>query len=274
MMQVVAEVPEGVHAQVLRVEVCALVIEVIGQNAGGRIVRAHRQAVLQDKGFLDLRCELAEGFLHVGEVAVDVEVVGIHRRDDGDIRVQLEETPVEFVCLRHHHVVLAHQQVGAVVLGDAAEEGIAAFAAFGEDVGHEGGCGGLAVGAGYRQAGLPGGDLAQHAAALDNAVAVFLHELQFLKAFRDSGGVDHEGFLHVLGDAVDVVFVMHGNPFLLQLMGEVGGSAVVAAHAVALEFVVTGYGAHPYAAYSYEVYVLPGHVTPVCIFLLRWSLLR
>ena len=124
------------------------VFRMVGEDAGLGVVGGDRKAFLDDDGAADLRGERLEGLLHVGEVAVDVEVVGIHRGDDGDLREELQEGTVEFIGLGHDGGRVADEGVGVVIAGDAAEECRAALAAFGENVRREGAGGRLAVRAG------------------------------------------------------------------------------------------------------------------------------
>ena len=151
--------------------------------------------------------------------------------------------------LRDHGRRVADEQVGAVVLGDAAQEGGAAGAALGEDVGDEGGRGGLAVRARDGEAALPGRDLAEHLRALDHAVAVLPGIDELAQVGRNGGRIDHEGVLDLARDAVRLVFVVHDYAFGLQRVREVGRRAVVAGHIAALEFIIAGDGAHTDAAY-------------------------
>ena len=187
------------------------------------------------------------------QVAVDVQMVGVHCSDGGYGWMQLKETAVELVGLGHHYRILAHQQVGAVVLGDTAEEGTAAFAAFGKDMRHKRTGSGFAVGTGNRQTGLSLSDFAKHAAALDHPVTVAHNEPVFSQIAWDGGGIDHKCGLHVGGDARRVVVVVHCNSFGLEFCSEGRGGAVVTGHAESLERIVTGDGAHAYASDSEEV---------------------
>ena len=68
------------------------------------------------------------------KVSVDVQMVGIHCRDGGYGRVELQEGTVELIGLDDHRRRLADEHVRPVVAGDAAEEGRAAHAALREDV--------------------------------------------------------------------------------------------------------------------------------------------
>ena len=91
-----------------------------------------------DEHSAHLRGKNPVSLLHVGEVSVDVQMVGIHRGYGRYVRMQLVEGAVELIGLCHHHRIVAYQQVCAVVAGDASKEGRAAFSAMGEDVGHQG----------------------------------------------------------------------------------------------------------------------------------------
>ena len=189
--------------------------------------------------------------MDVGKVSVDVEMVGVHRRDHRDFRIELQEGPVELVRLGHDGGRVAHEHVRAVVLGYPAEECRAALAALGEDMGHQRGRGGLAVRAGYREAFLAARDFAEHAGTLDYPVSALPCCLQFLQVFGDGRRIDYEGLFGILRNQVRPVLEMDRDAFRYQFGRQGRGGAVVAGHRKALEFVVAGYGAHSYAAYPY-----------------------
>ena len=272
--KVVAEVPQGVRLQIGCVEIRRRVAGMVGIEFRRCVGGAYRKPVFYYQRTLYLGCELTERFLHMGEVAIDVEMVGIHCGYDCNIRMQLQETPVEFVGFCNHHVVLAHQDVGAVVLGYASQESSATLSGRSKYMGDKSGCGGFAVSAGYGQALLCVGNLSQHAAALDNPVTVFAHVLEFLQAFGNGRSIYYQSFIDPGGDAAGIVVIMHLNAFLLQFCREVGRSAVVSAHVVSAELVIACDGAHPYAAYAYKVYVRISHPILFYIFRPRLSLLR
>ena len=187
-------------------------------------------------------------------------MVGVHRSDDRRRRMQLQERAVELVGFGHHDRSVADQHVRAVVLRYASQEGRAAAAAFGEDMGYHGRSGGLPVRSGHREAAFAPGELAQHARTLDDLVA-FLARVCKLSEFVGHGGsVDHERVLPVLWNPAVVVIVVDLNAFGFQPAGELRGGAVVAGDAAALELAEAGYRAHAYASYAYEVYVPVFHL--------------
>ena len=256
MHQVKGEMAQGVEAEVFRVVVRARVIETVGVDAGRGVGGTDRQPVFQDQDFADLGGESAERLLDMRQVSVDVEMVGIHRRDGRDGGMELQEGTVIFVGFGDDHGRRTHQHVGAVVLRDAAEEGAAARTALGQDVGDQGRSGGLAVGAGDGQAFLSLRDLAEHARTLDDAVAPALDEAQFLQRLGDGGRIDHQRGLRVRGDEVRPVLVMDGDPFRLQFVRQVRSCTVITGHGIALPLVIAGDGAHADASDADEVNIL------------------
>ena len=190
----------------------------------------------------------------MGIVAVDVQVVRVDGRDDGDLREQLVEGAVELVGLGHHHVVVTHEEVRSVVAGDAAEEGGASFTALGEDMGDHRGGGRLAVRAGDGEAALALRDLAEGEGALDHAVPVLPHEIQLLELV-DGRRPDDEGLLRVGRNEVRTVVIMHADPFRHELRRQVRRRLVIAGHRVPLELEIPGQGAHPDTSDAYEIYV-------------------
>ena len=227
----------------------------IGIDFRLRMGLVHGGAFFHDKGAAYLAGKGAEGLHYMGVVSVDVQMVCLHRSDDGNLRIELEEGTVEFIGLHHHRIVLGHEQVGAVVAGNAAQEGAAALAAFREDVRRQGGSGGFSVGAGNGQAALSLGDFSQRTGAFEHQVALIHRFPQFSQVGGDGGGVYHQRFLFVGRNLVGAVFIMDRDALGLQPGREVGGGAVVTGHLITLELEVAGDGAHADAPDSYEVYV-------------------
>ena len=227
----------------------------VGTDLRFRVALVYRGAFFDDEGAAHLGGEGAEGLHHMGVVSVNVQMVRLHRGNDGYLRVELEEGTVKFIGLHHHRGVFGHEQVGAVVPGNASEEGAAALAAFREDVCRQGGGGGFAVGAGYGQAALSPGNLSQGAGALEHPVASVHDFPQLAQVGRDGGGINHQRFLHVGGNQLRTVFIVDRDALGLQAGRELGGGAVVTGHLITLELEVTGNGAHADASDSYEIYV-------------------
>ena len=90
------------------------------------------------------------------------------------------------------------------------------MAAFREYVGDQGGGRGLAVGAGYRQAGLAVGELSEHTGAFDYPVPLFTGAGKLPEAVRYGGRIYHERIADVGREARRVIFVMHLNTFCLK----------------------------------------------------------
>ena len=183
--------------------------------------------------------------------------------------MKLQETPVVFVSFCNDYFVLAHEQVGPIVLRYASQEGGTSFTAFCEYMCYECRSRGLPVCACNGEAFLPDGDLSQHTAPLDYAVAVLPDVLEFFQAVWNGWSIHYESIFHPGRDVVDVVFVVDRYAFLLQLAGKVRWRTVISAHTETLELVIAGDGAHTYAANADEVYVRVCHLIRVCKSLLR-----
>ena len=123
-VEVEDEAAECVRVGVGAVEIGGGVVVVISQDPGLRVLRRQVQPFLGDERAADLGGECLEGFDHMGLVAVDVQMVRVHGRDDGDFREELEEGAVEFVRFRDDGRRVTHQQVGPVVPGKPTEEGL------------------------------------------------------------------------------------------------------------------------------------------------------
>ena len=133
-LEVVVEIPALVGAGVQRAEIGPLVGIVIGEHACACIFRADGRALFGNHRARHLTGESLEGLHHVCIVSVDVQMVGIHRRNDGNLREQLQERAVKLIGLHHHGLVPGHQEVGAVVSRNAAEESAAALSCFCKDM--------------------------------------------------------------------------------------------------------------------------------------------
>ena len=255
-MQVVVEAAAGVRLGADRIKIGRCVRIMVGVHLGLGIGRAHRDAFLGNEDAADLRGKGLEGFHHMRIVAVNVQVVGVYGGNHGNLREQLEEGAVEFIGLRHNGGVLRHEEIGAVVAGDAAQERTAALSAVGEDMGDEGRCGGFSVRTGNGQAALSLGNLAQGTGTLEKEVAFLAGFHQLSQIGGNGGRVHHQGLVFVLRKELRLILVMHVNALSLQREGEVGGGPVITGHVVPLELVVAGKRTHADAANSYKVNVL------------------
>ena len=190
----------------------------------------------------------------MGVITVNIQMVRVDGGDDRDLRVQAVERAVELIGLGHYDVVVVHEEVGAVVAGDAAEEGRTAFAAFREDMGGQGRCRRLAVGAGDGEAALALRDLSEGEGALDHAVAFLAHEIQ-LTELVDGGRIDDEGVLHGGRHEVRTVLIVDGDSLALKRRRQVRRGLVIPRHRVSLVFEIPRQGTHSDAPDTDEIYV-------------------
>ena len=225
----------------------------VGVYLGLRVFLRHGQSELLDQDSRDLRRESAECLLHMLQVAVDVEMVGVHRRDHGNGGMELEERTVELVRLGHHGGYGTDEEVRPVILGYASQESRAAVAALCQDMGYQRAGGGLAVRAGDGQALLAAGDLTETQRALHHPVTVLPDIGQFRVLRRDGRGIDDERLGDILRNEVGIVLEMHPDALLLKRFGQGGRRAVVSRHFKPLALEVAGDGAHPYSADTYEI---------------------
>ena len=157
-------------------------------------VGLHLQTGVDDErsSGLDERGVVAEA-LEIGFLgAVDVQMVGVGGCDDAHPGTQPVETAVKLVSLNHDVVALAEDVVGAIVLGDSSEEGVAVYVALVHDVGTHGGCGGLAVGSGKAQALVGAGECTEHLGALLDGEAALTEKDHLLVLGRDGGSIDDQ----------------------------------------------------------------------------------
>ena len=102
------------------------------------------------------------------------------------------ETAVKLVSLNHDVVALAEDVVGAIVLGDSSEEGVAVYVALVHNVGTHGGCGGLAVGSGKAQTLVGAGEGTEHLGALLDGEAALTEKDHLLVLGGDGGSIDDQ----------------------------------------------------------------------------------
>ena len=188
-------------------------------------------------------------------------MIGVHRRDDGRLGEELQEGAVEFVGFGDDDRIVRHQQVGAVVLGNAAEEGGAALAAVRQDMGDQGARRGFPMGAGNGQAALVAGDFAQDPGTLEQLVPLLADIDHLAEVLRNGRGPDDEGSFDILRDPVGVIGIVDHDTFRLQLLGQVRRRLVIAADSQAFAFPVAGDGTHADAADSEEIYLFVLHIT-------------
>ena len=204
----------------------APVLDAPDQRLHLRMVDAHDGEAVEGH-VLD---ELAEGFAHLVEGAVVVEVLRVDIGDQRHVGRQLDEGAVGFVRLDHHPVAGAHARIGAVGVDDAAIDDGRVEAAGIEQRRHHRGGGGLAVGAGDRDRLLEPHQLGQHLGAAHHRQQALARRLELGIVALDRRGDDHHPRLAEIGG---VVADGDGNPQLAQaldvgVVGEVGALHPVA----------------------------------------------
>ena len=156
--------------------------------------------------------------------AVDVEVVGIARSDDGHIGRKRVERMVELVGLDGNQVALvAEHEVAVVRLEDATEEGVAIDMALLEQMGYHRTGGSLAVGASYTESALLARDDAEQLAALHHLEAVLLEPTELAMVLGDGGRIANNARGRILEgriDGIDIVFEMNVDAFADEGIGE------------------------------------------------------
>ena len=107
--------------------------------------------------------EFDEGLFQLRKiVAIGFHVVGIDIGDDLDHRIQIQERCVRFVRFGHDEVAGAQLGIGAGTVQPAADHKGRIEAALCQDTGYQAGGGGLAMGAGNRDAALESHQFGQH----------------------------------------------------------------------------------------------------------------
>ena len=245
--------------QVFGVEVALVAAVVVTADAGLRLgVQFETPVADQDAVGTDERRIVAEALQISLLGAVDVEVVGVRGRDDGGIGRQVVERAVELVGLNDDiGARVVDEVVRAVVLRDAAEEGVATHVALVQDVGRHGRGGRLAVRAGHAESFHRTGECSEHLGAFLYLKAVCAEPRQFFVVGGYGRRVDNKCVRTVtagFGDGIGVVVVMDEGSLFAELLGEGAGCAVVAAHGDAFREEIAFEGAHADAAGSDEIY--------------------
>ena len=219
------------------------------QQLDVRLVQAQdRRAV--ERHLVD---ERHEGVADRVEVAVVIEVLGVHGRDDGDRRRQLQERAVGLVGFRHQELAPAEAGVRAEVRHATADHDRRVEATLREHGPDHRRGRGLAVGAGHRDPVLEPHQLGQHLGPRNGRDLVLARRLDLDVVARDRGRIDdHVSALDVLGAVADEdLRPEHGQP-----LDRVVASLVGAGHPIAEVHEDLGDPRHAAAADSHEVDLL------------------
>ena len=253
-------------ADILCMEIALVEAVVIASDTVLQIL-LHLKAAMDNQGTarLDEFCIMTETLQVSLFSAIDVEVVRVRRGDDAHPRVEPVERTVELIGLDDDVIGVGEDIVGAIVFGDASEEGITVEVALVHDMGAHGRRGGLTVGTCHAESLMGLCQRTEHLGALLDLKTVLTEELEFLVAIRNSRRIDDETRLLLLagmGNLIDILLIMDEHTFLLQSAGELGGCLVVAAYHKTFLDEVTGDGTHADATGSDEInsfYILKFH---------------
>ena len=206
---------------------------------------------------LDQFCIVTEAFEISLLGTIDVEVIRICRCDDAHPWAQPVETAVKLICLDDYEVALVRENVvGAIVLGDSSEEGIAVEMALVHDVGTHGRSRSLAVCTCHAQSLVGAGQGTKNLRTLLDGESILAEVNQLLVLSRDGWCIDNQrisGILASLRDEIYILFVVDEHSFFLQLVSEIGRSLVVSGYNQLLAEEVSGDGAHTDAACTYKI---------------------
>ena len=126
---------------------------------------------------------------------VNIQMIGIYRSDHCYERRQLVKGTVIFIGLDHGVVAfIAQQQVGVVVIGNAAQKSIAIHMGLFQKMRRQGRRSGLAMGSGDAQSPAIGWETApKHLSTLQNLVTVLPKEAKLGMIFRNCGCSHYQG---------------------------------------------------------------------------------
>ena len=179
---------------------------------------------------------------------VNVEMVGIDRRHDRDVRIELQKRPIELVGLDDQSFPRAEHQVTTEILGNPAEKSAAAAPGLAiEPRGHRTGRR-LAVRSGDGHQVFPLGHHAEHPRTLDDLESSIPEKSELQTIGRDRRRINHQRIGLVpkrLRNRIRLVLISNGRSFALQCPGQFRRGAVVSGHLFPLVQEITCQGAHP-----------------------------
>ena len=193
--------------------------------------------------------------MHIADVGIYIQMVGIHGRDYGNLGEKLQERTVELIRFGYDSIVFADKKIGVMVLRYAAQKCRTSFFTILEYVGQECARGSLTVCAGYCEASLSLCDLSQCARTLYHSVSLFLHIHKLSHILRNSRSIYYQCILHILRDKVNVILIMNLYTFVFKGKCEFRRCLVISCHLQSLLMIITGDGTHSDAAYTNEIYI-------------------
>ena len=209
----------------------AAVLDLADDGLHHRMVDAHHGKAVE-RHVLD---EIAEGVLHRLERPEVIEMLRVDIGDDGDVGRQFQKRAVALVGLHHHPFAGPQPRVGAVGVDDAAiDHGRIEIAGIEQGRDHRGG-GGLAMGAGDRDAAFQPHQFGQHFGAAHHRDALGARRHQFGIVALDRGRHhQHIGAGDVFGLVADRdLDALVAQPVDIGALGSVGalhGIAEIAQH--------------------------------------------
>ena len=158
-----------------------------------------------------------EGFLNVGQILEEIQMVGFHVENHGHGGEKVQERVIILAAFHDNRAAAAHPVPGVQQGKTAADHDGGVLLGFHKDVGYHGGSGGFAVGTGDAD-GFPVGlhDVAPGLGPLKNGNAQSAGGGDFRVVVVDGGGAD-DGFraLNVFGPVADG----HGDALSQQAVG-------------------------------------------------------
>ena len=155
---------------------------------------------------------------------VDVQMVRVGRGDDAHPGTEPVEGPVELVGLDYDEVAAVGQYViGAVVFGNAAEEGIAVQMTLMHDVCAHGRCGCFSMCTGKAKPFVCAGERAEYLCAFLDFKTVLMEVNQFRMGSRNGGSEDNQCRCRLpafFRNEPDILFIVDIHPFFFQLAGQ------------------------------------------------------
>src|SRR5574344_1041043 len=174
-------------------------------------------------------------------------MVRVSGGDDAHPGAEPVESTVEFISLNNYEIAVAQYVVGAIVLGDTSEEGIAVQMTLVHDMCTHGGCGSLSVCTSHTEAFMSTGESTQYLCTLLYRKTVLTEIFQFLVLSGDGWSIDYQTRLSIsasLWNLMYIFLVMDEHTLAFQLFSQLRRSLVITGYYEAFVQKITGDGAH------------------------------
>ena len=223
-------------------------------------IRLHFQSLVQDQE--TSRTNQGSIFSETFQIGlfrpVDIQVVGVGGCNHRRVWRQPMKRTVELVGFDDHVIALRRKNViRTVILGDAAQKGIAVHVTLMQDMSRHGRCSGFPMRPGHTKPFMGTRQRTQHLRTFLYLESVRLEIGQLGMLAGDGRCINHQASVFVPTggrDLFHILFIVNPGTLFLQLPREFGRRAVVTSHTKPFLQEITGNGTHADSAYPYEIH--------------------